>query len=64
MENGFLEPANEATLNALLNANKNLLKENKIKSAKVLNLMFLGVEPSIFPRIQGCIRVNPSWDIL
>ena len=51
VENGFPKPADAATLNALSNAQKNLLKENKIKSTKVLNLIFLIVEPSIFPRI-------------
>ena len=41
-----------------------MLKENKIKSTKVLNMIFIGVEPSIFPRIQGCIRLKSAWDIL
>jgi len=64
IENGFPEPTNATTLNALSNAQRNLLKENKIKSTKVLNLIFLGVEPSIFPRIQGYTRVKPTWDML
>ena len=64
VENGFPKPTNEATLNALSNAQRNLLKENKIKSAKAVNLMFLGVELSIFPRIQGCTTAKPTWDIL
>jgi len=27
-------------------------------------MIFIGVEPSIFPRIQGCIRLKSAWDIL
>jgi len=41
-----------------------MLKENNIKSAKVLNLIFPGVEPSIFPRIQGYTRAKIAWDML
>lgn len=62
--NGFSEPADEAAQNALTNAQKALLKENKIKNAKALNLIFLGVEPSIFPRIQACTKSKSAWDIL
>jgi len=41
-----------------------LLKENKIKSAKALYLIFLGVDKSIFPWIQDCTRVKSAWDML
>lgn len=64
VDNEFLQPIDEETQNALTNAQRNLLKENKIKNAKALNLEFLGVEPSIFPRIQACTRLKSTWYIL
>ena len=47
VEKGFTEPPNQATYNALSQAQNDLLKENKKKDAKVLFFIHWAMEESI-----------------
>ena len=49
VENGFVEPLDQAAYNFLSQAQKDLLKENKKKDAKALFLIQQAMEESIFP---------------
>ncbi|XP_057826189.1 uncharacterized protein LOC131037941 [Cryptomeria japonica] len=64
VENGYQEPVDATTYNALTQAEKDLLKENKKKDSKALFLIFQGVNESIFPRIQVATKSKQAWDIL
>lgn len=64
VENGYPEPIDTAAYNALSQADKDLLKENRKKDSKVLFFIFQGVHESIFPRIQGASKSKQAWDIL
>lgn len=64
VENGYQEPVDATTYNALTQAEKDLLKENKKKDSKALFLIFQGVNESIFPRIQAATKSKQAWDIL
>ena len=49
VENGFIEPRDQATYNVLSQAKKDLLKENMKKNAKALFFIQQEKEESIFP---------------
>ena len=51
VENGFLDPANATTYNALAQAKKDLLRDNKKKDSKDFLYIFQAVHETIFPRI-------------
>ena len=62
VENGFTEPPDQASYNALLQAQKDLLKENKKKDAKTLFFIQQAMEESIFPRVAAATRSKHAWD--
>ena len=64
VEKGFTEPPNQATYNALSQAQNDLLKENKKKDAKALFLIQQAMEGLIFRWVAASIRSNPAWDTL
>lgn len=56
VENGYQEPVDTITYNALTQAEKDLLKENKEKDSKALFFIFQGVNERIFPRIKAATK--------
>eukprot|EP00253_Pinus_taeda_P019205 PITA_19205 len=64
VENGFQEPTDEATYNALSQQEKDVLRGNKKKDSKALFYIFQAVHESIFPRVAAATKSNQAWDIL
>ncbi|KAH9291443.1 hypothetical protein KI387_043368, partial [Taxus chinensis] len=64
VENGFNEPADQQAYQALSQAEKDLLKENKKKDAKALFFIQQAMEESIFPRVAAATRSKQAWDSL
>ena len=64
VEKGFTEPPNQATYNALSQAQNDILKENKKKDAKALFLIQQAMEKSIFPWVTIATRSKHVWDTL
>ena len=64
VENGFIEPRDQATYNVLSQAQKDLIKENKKKDAKALFLIQQVMEESIFPLVAATTRSKHAWDTL
>jgi hypothetical protein len=64
VENGYPKPADATTYNALSQAEKDLLKDNKKKDSKALFYIFQGVHERIFPRIAAATKSKQAWDIL
>eukprot|EP00253_Pinus_taeda_P012472 PITA_12472 len=64
VENGFQEPADVTTYNALSQAERDLLRENREKNAKDLFYIFQAVHESIFPRVAGATKSKQAWDTL
>ncbi|XP_059069026.1 uncharacterized protein LOC131859382 [Cryptomeria japonica] len=63
VENGFLEPANQQAYQALSQAEKDLLEENKKKDAKALFFIQQAMDESIFPKVATTTRSKQAWDI-
>ena len=64
MENGFQEPADGATYNALSQQEKDLLRDNRKKDSKALFYIFQVVHESVFPRIAVATKSKQAWDTL
>eukprot|EP00253_Pinus_taeda_P026366 PITA_26366 len=64
VENGFQEPANIATYNALSQAERDLLRDNRKKDSKALFYIFQAVHESIFPMVAGATKSKQAWDTL
>ena len=56
VENGFDEPVDEQTFNALTQVEKDLLKSNRMKDSKALFYLYQAVNESMFPRIAVAKR--------
>eukprot|EP00253_Pinus_taeda_P002547 PITA_02547 len=63
VDSGFQEPANVTTYNALSQAERDLLRDNKKKDAKFLFFIFQTVHESIFPRV-ATTKSKQAWDTL
>lgn len=64
VENGFPEPTNQQAYQALSQAEKDLLEENKKKDAKALFFIQQAMEESIFPKVAAATRSKQAWDSL
>ena len=64
VDNGFQEPADVVALNALTQAQRDLLKENRKKDSKSLFYIFQSFHESIFPRISAATNSRKAWDTL
>ena len=64
VENGYLEPADAAALDALTTTERDLLSDNRKKDSKALFYLFQSVHESIFPRIAVAKKYKDAWDIL
>jgi hypothetical protein len=64
VENGFPEPADQVAFNALTQAERNTLKENKKKDAKALYFIQTTMGDSIFPRIATTTKSKQAWETL
>ncbi|XP_059070335.1 uncharacterized protein LOC131860011 [Cryptomeria japonica] len=62
VENGFPELANQQAYQALSQAEKDLLEENKKKDAKALFFIQQAMEESIFPKVAAARRSKQAWD--
>ena len=60
VDNGFQEPADAETLNALTQAQRDLLRENRKKDSKALFYIFQAVRESIFLRIAA-VKPTKVW---
>ena len=56
VENGFQEPTNAAAYNALSQAKRDLLTDNRKKDAKSLFCIFQAIHESIFPRVAIAMK--------
>lgn len=64
VENGFVEPVDQAAYQALTQAKKDELKEKKKKDAKALFFIQQAMNDSVFPRISAATRSKQAWEIL
>ncbi|KAH9292372.1 hypothetical protein KI387_042442, partial [Taxus chinensis] len=64
VEGGYTEVADQAAFNALTQAQKNALKENRRKDAKDLSYIQNAVTDSVFPRIATTTNSKQAWDTL
>ena len=64
VENGFTNPLNKAAYNALSQAQKDILKQNKKKDSKALFFIQQEMEESIFPWVVAATRSKHAWDTL
>ena len=64
VENGFIEPLDQEAYNALSQAQKDILKENKKKDAKALFFIQRAMEESIFPQVAEATRYKNAWGTL
>lgn len=64
VENGFLEPTNAATYNALSQAEMDLLRDNRKKNSKALFYIFQVVHESIFLRIPATTNSKKAHETL
>ena len=63
-EDGFEEPADENSFNALTQVEKDLLKRNRKKDSKAIFYLYHAVHESVFPRIAAAKRSKDAWDTL
>ena len=64
MENGFQEPANATTYNALSRVERDLFRDNMKKDAKSLFYIFQVVHESVFLRVAAATKSKKTWDTL
>ena len=64
VENGFTETPDQATYNALSQAQKGIPKENKKKDSNALFLIQQAMEESIFPQVAEATRSKHAWNTL
>lgn len=64
VENGFQEPVDATTYNALSQGENDLLRDKKKKDSKTLFYIFQVVHESIFPMIEATKKSNRVWDTL
>ena len=64
VENGFQEPADEETYNALTQAERDFFRDNKRKDSKALFYIFQAFHESIFPTIATTTKSKKAWDTL
>ena len=64
VEDGFVEPVDEQAFNALTQAEKDLLKNNRKKDAKALFYLYQAVNESVFPRIAAAKKSKEAWETL
>jgi len=61
---GCLEPANEAAMMALTNAERTLLKDKKKKDNKALGLIQQSLDGVILSKVSNAEYSKEAWDIL
>ncbi|XP_017613524.1 uncharacterized protein LOC108458629 [Gossypium arboreum] len=64
VEEGYVEPENEAAKAALTNEEKRVLKEARKKDKRVLFFIFQGVDESTFEKISDVKTSNEAWGSL
>ena len=63
-ENGFQEPVDAGTYNALSQVEKDLLRDNRKKDAKTLFYIFQAFHGTIFPRVAIATKSKQAWHAL
>jgi hypothetical protein len=64
VENGYVEPVDHATYNALTQAKKDVLKDQRNKDGKALFYIHEAMHESILPRVASTKKAKEAWDIL
>ena len=64
VEDGFTEPTNEQDFNALTQAEKDVLKNNRKKDSKAIFLLYQVVNESVFLRIAATKKSKEAWETL
>ena len=64
VENGFQEPADAIAYNALTQAKRDVLRDNKKKESKSLFYIFQEIHGCIFPRVTAVTKSKEEWDTL
>jgi hypothetical protein len=64
VENGYVEPTDQATYNALTQAEKDALKDQRKKDGKTMFYIHQAMHESILPRVASTKQAKEAWDIL
>ena len=64
VENGYVEPPDQAAYNALTQAEKDLLREQRKKDGKALFYIHQAMHESILPRVASATKAKEAWDTL
>jgi hypothetical protein len=64
VKNGYVEPTDQTTYNALTQAEKYVLKDQRKKDGKMLFYIHQSMHESILPRIALAKQAKEAWDIL
>ena len=64
VENGYVELVDQATYNALIQVEKDVLKDQRKKDGKALFYIHQAMHESILPRFSSEKKAKEVWDIL
>jgi hypothetical protein len=64
VENGYVEPTDQETYNALTQAEKDALKDQRKKDGKEMFYIHQAMHESILPRVASTKQAKEAWDIL
>jgi hypothetical protein len=64
VENGYVEPVDRTTYNALTQAEKDALKDQRKKDGKMMSYIHQAMHESILPRVASAKQAKKAWDIL
>ena len=64
VDNGYPKPTDVVALDALIAAERDMLRDNRKKESKTLFYLFQSVHESIFPWIAVATKSKEAWDIL
>jgi hypothetical protein len=64
VKNGYMEPVDQLAYNALTQAEKDVLKDQRKKDGKVLFYIHQAIHESILPRVASSNKDKEAWDTL
>ena len=64
VENGYVEPVDQVAYNALTQAEKDVLKDQRKKDGKALFYIHQAMHERILPRFASEKQAREAWDIL
>ena len=64
VENGYVELEDQATYNALTQAEKDALKDQRNNDGHVMFYIHQAIHESILPRVASLKKTKEAWDIL